>query len=399
MGRIEGYNMMERKGFDNQLHTKVAHDTVDSRHHGAVNMPVYLNSLFTFENHESFDHAMKDVLSATVYSRGNNPTVQYLESKIADLENGEQARCFASGMAAISGTLHALLRSGDHVICVEHAYGPTREFLGEMVERYRIEVTYVDGALLSDFEEALRPNTKIIYLESPTSGLFQLQDLEGVAALAKRSGVLTVIDSSWATPCFQRPLTMGIDLVLHSMTKYFSGHSDCLGGVVVGSASLINEIGNKGYMLLGGIMTAHTASLMTRGLRTLPLRMERHQNSGMMVAEYLEKHPAVHRVNHPGLLSHPQHALAMKQLDGFSSLFSIETKFPVGVMKEWADALQYFRIGVSWGGYESLVTVGTTPQKRNPSGTSPSMVRLFIGMEDPKMLIEDMERAWEQVNR
>lgn len=382
---------------DEGLHTKVAHDEVDTKHYGAVTIPIYQNSLFAFANHKSFDHAMQDVLAATVYSRGNNPTVQYLESKIAELEAAEQARCFASGMATIAGSLHALLRSGDHVICVNQAYGPTRQFLDELSERYRVEVTYVNGCLLSDFEDALRPNTRLIYLESPTSGLFQLQDLEGVAALAKREGVLTMIDGSWATPCFQRPLAWGIDLVLHSMTKYFSGHSDCLGGVVAGRAELIGEIANKGYMLFGGVMTPHTASLMIRGLRTLPLRMERHQRSGLILAEYMEKHPLVNRVNHPGLPSHPQHALACKQLDGYGSLFSFETQLSVEMLKKWADALRYFRIGVSWGGFESLVTVGQTPANRNLEGNNPSVARLYIGLEDPQTLMGDIEQAWRQV--
>ncbi|NIK66784.1 MULTISPECIES: PLP-dependent aspartate aminotransferase family protein [unclassified Paenibacillus] len=388
---------MERKQIDEGLHTKVSHDEVDAKHYGAVTIPIYQNSLFAFENHESFDHAMRDVLAATVYSRGNNPTVQYLEDKIADLEGAGRARCFASGMAAIAGSLHALLRSGDHVVCVNQAYGPTRQFLDELSERYRVEVTYVDGCQLADFENALRPNTRLIYLESPTSGLFQLQDLEGVSALAKRAGVLTMIDSSWATPCFQRPLAFGVDLVLHSMTKYFSGHSDCLGGVVAGREDLIGEIANKGYMLFGGVMTPHTASLMIRGLRTLPLRMERHHRSGLTLATFMEKHPFVNRVNHPGLPSHPQHALARKQLDGYGSLFSFETRLPVEKLKQWADALQYFRIGVSWGGFESLVTVGRTPASRNADGNNPSVARLYIGLEDPQTLIGDIEQAWRQV--
>lgn len=388
---------MERKQMDGAIHTKVSHDGVDAKHNGAVTIPIYQNSLFAFESHESFDRAMQDVLAANVYSRGNNPTVQYLEAKIAELEGGEAARCFASGMAAIAGSLHALLRSGDHVICVSQAYGPTRQFLDELADRYRVEVTYVDGCQLSDFEEALRPNTRLIYLESPTSGLFQLQDLEGVAAIAKSAGALTMIDSSWATPCYQRPLAWGIDLVLHSMTKYFSGHSDCLGGVVSGSAELVGQIANKGYMLFGGVMTPHTASLMIRGLRTLPLRMERHQHSGLTVAEYLEKHPLVNRVNHPGLPSHPQHALARKQLDGYGSLFSFESQVPVDTLKRWADALRYFRIGVSWGGFESLVTVGSIPEGRNPTGSNHSIARLYIGLEDPLTLIDDIEQAWRQV--
>jgi cystathionine beta-lyase/cystathionine gamma-synthase len=388
---------MERKQMDEGLHTIVSHDGVDTKHNGAVTIPIYQNSLFAFETHESFDQAMRDVLAANVYSRGNNPTVQYLEGKIAELEGAEQARCFASGMAAIAGSLHALLRSGDHVISVNQAYGPTRQFLDELSDRYQVEVTYVDGCLLSDFEEALRPNTRIIYLESPTSGLFQLQDLEGIAKLAKQAGAITMIDGSWATPCFQRPIAWGIDLVLHSMTKYFSGHSDCLGGVVAGRAELIDEIANKGYMLFGGVMTPHTASLMTRGLRTLPLRMERHHRNGLILAEYMERHPLVNRVNHPGLPSHPQHELARKQLDGYGSLFSFETGVPVETLKRWADALRYFRIGVSWGGFESLVTVGATPASRNPAGTNPSVSRLYIGLEDPQTLIEDIEQAWRQV--
>ncbi|MFC4103400.1 trans-sulfuration enzyme family protein [Paenibacillus xanthanilyticus] len=390
---------MERKQMDEGLHTIVAHDQVDTKHYGAVTIPIYQNSLFAFEDHESFDQAMQDVLAATVYSRGNNPTVQYLESKIAALESAERARCFASGMAAIAGTLHALLRSGDHVICVDQAYGPTKQFLDELSDRYRVEVTYVDGCLLSDFEDALQPNTRLIYLESPTSGLFQLQDLEGIAALAKRTGALTMIDGSWATPCFQRPLTWGIDLVLHSMTKYFSGHSDCLGGVVAGRADLIDDIANKGYMLFGGVMTPHTASLMIRGLRTLPLRMERHQRNGLIVAEYLENHPLVNRVNHPGLPSHPQHMLARKQLDGYGSLFSFETQVPAALLKKWADALRYFRIGVSWGGFESLVTVGQTPASRNLTGNNPSVARLYIGLEDPQTLIGDIEQAFREIGQ
>ncbi|WP_262679102.1 trans-sulfuration enzyme family protein [Paenibacillus sp. J5C2022] len=388
---------MERSNGRNDVYSQVAHDEIDLQHSGAVTIPVYQNSLFAFPNHEAFDQAMRDVLSATVYSRGNNPTVQYLERKIAELERGERARCFASGMAAISSTLHALLKTGDHVVCVDQSYGPTRQYLGELSDRFGIAVTYVDGRAVADFRQALQPHTKLIYLESPTSGLFQLQDLEEIAKLAKEAGVLTAIDSSWATPCFLQPLSLGIDIVLHSMTKYFSGHSDCLGGVVVTRAELMREIEQRGYMLLGGIMTPHTASLMIRGLRTLPLRMERHQQSGLAVAEYLQAHPMVACVNHPGLPSHPQHQLAQKQLSGYSSLFSFEAKLPLQVMKQWADTLQYFRIGVSWGGYESLVSVGATPEARNTDGASPSLVRLYVGLEDTAALIEDMEKAWTTV--
>ncbi|WP_309120689.1 aminotransferase class I/II-fold pyridoxal phosphate-dependent enzyme [Paenibacillus sp.] len=390
---------MTNRDEERHIQTLVAHDPVDTRHHGAVTMPLYQNSLFAFENHASFDCAMKDVLAAHVYSRGNNPTVMYLERRIAELEGGEQARCFASGMGAIAGTLHALLQTGDHIVCVDQAYGPTREFLADLSTRYRVEVTFVDGSELDAFRQAVRPNTKVIYLESPTSGLFELQDLEGVAAIAREAGALTVIDNSWATPVFQRPISMGIDLVVHSLTKYFSGHSDSLGGVVVGRRDLIETISNRSYMLLGSVMTAHTASLITRGVRTLPLRMERHQASGLRVAEHLLRKGDVVRVNHPGLPTHPQRGLAEKQLQGYGSLFSFVTRHPVDSLKAWADDLEYFRIGVSWGGYESLVTVGAAPARWNQGGESPSIARLYIGLEDPDVLIGDIERAWSRLVR
>jgi Cystathionine beta-lyases/cystathionine gamma-synthases len=373
----------------------VAHDPFDARHHGAVSMPVYQNSLFAFDDYADFERSVAKEQFVPVYSRGANPTVAFLESKLAALERGERARCFASGMAAISATLHALLRTGDHVICVDQAYGPTRQFLNEMSNRYGVEVSFVGGRSADEFAAALRPNTRLIYLESPTSIRFQLQDLRAVTELARRAGALTVADNSWASPYFQQPLAMGVDLVIHSLSKYVSGHSDCIGGAVIGRAELIGEIFEKGYMLLGGIMTPQTAALMTRGLRTLPLRMERHHRSGLAVAEYLDRHPRVVRVNHPGLASHPQHELAKRQLSGYGSLFSFETEADADTMKKWAGALNYFRIGVSWGGFESLVTVHALDG--NGDGGSRSLIRLFVGMEDPDTLIEDMERAWKIV--
>lgn len=376
------------------MYSQVSHDAVDTRHQGSIVMPIYQSSLFAFETHEAFDAAMKDVLHATVYSRGNNPTVAYLEQKIAALEGGESARCFASGMAAISGTIFALVKAGDHVVCVDQAYGPARELLGDLEERYQVAVTYVDGTDTDAFAAAIRPNTKLFYLESPTSGLFELQDLRAVTALARSRGILTAIDNSWATPYFQRPLAMGCDLVLHSLTKYFSGHSDCLGGVVVGSERLVSLIARRSYMNLGAVMTPQTAALITRGLRTLPLRMERHQASALKIAAHLAEKPDVVRVNHPGLPGYPQKELAERQLSGTGGLFSFTTRHSVESMKRWADALDFFRIGVSWGGYESLVSVSPAPEKHAENGKAPSLVRLFIGIEDPDELMADIDRAW-----
>jgi cystathionine beta-lyase/cystathionine gamma-synthase len=211
------------------------------------------------------------------------------------------------------------------------------------LERFGIEATFIDGSSLAEWKAAIRPNTKLFYLESPTSGMFELQDIPVIAELAHSVGGVTICDGSWATPYNQKPLNLGVDLVVHSMTKYLSGHSDCLGGVVVGSKQLVDPIGQNEYMLFGGIMTPQSAALVTRGLRTLPLRMQRHQESGLIVANHLLKQSYVARVNHPGLPTHPQHELAIRQMTGFSSLFSFESLEPVVRLREWANRLKYFK--------------------------------------------------------
>ncbi|MBE1444149.1 trans-sulfuration enzyme family protein [Paenibacillus sp. OAS669] len=371
--------------------TLVAHDPHDEKHQGAVVMPIYQNSLFTFSTYEEFDQAMAGDEDIPVYSRGHNPTVQQLERRLAALQGGEKARCFASGMAAISTAILSQVRSGDHVLCVDQAYGPTRELLSVFLTQYGVETTFVDGTSMEAFHAAVRSNTRVMYLESPTTQTFRLQDLRACAELARSIGAVTIIDNTWATPCFQNPFEFGIDLVLHSISKYIGGHSDIIGGVLIGSEAMLRRINRSEYLLLGGIMTPHSASLTMRGLRTLPLRMEKLEQNGLTVARHLEQLPFVRKVNHPGLTSHPQHELAKRQMRGFSSLFSFETDLPPEEMKAWAGRLTYFRIGVSWGGYESLVTVGrSVPGRGSIQG---SIVRLYIGLEHPQVLIEDIGQA------
>lgn len=369
--------------------TIAAHDPHDSRHRGAVVTPIYQNSLFTFATYEDYDHARDSQEDIPIYSRGHNPTVQQLEQRLAAMQGGEKAKCFASGMAAVSAVIMAHVQSGDHVVCVDQAYGPTKELLGEFLSRFGVETTFADGSSLEAIEAAVRPNTKLLYLESPTTMLFQLQDLQACASLAKSIGAVTVIDNTWATPVFQNPLAYGIDFVLHSVSKYIGGHSDIVGGVLIGTAEGINRIDAKEYLLLGGLMTPHTASLAMRGLRTLPLRVEKLQQSGLAVAGCVERLPFVTRVNHPGLPSHPQHELGKRQMSGWSSLFSFETDRSLEEMKAWASRLRYFRIGVSWGGHESLVTVNPLQS----GDKTKSIIRLYIGLENPEALIKDIEQA------
>ncbi|QGQ96470.1 PLP-dependent transferase [Paenibacillus psychroresistens] len=373
--------------------TSVAHDPMDSRHHGSISIPIYQTSLFAFDNHDDFDQAMVNVLDHHVYSRGNNPTVLYLEQKLAELEEGEVAKCFASGMAAISSAIMSVIRGGDHIICTHQVYGPTREFLGSYLERFNIETTFVDGTSMEEWKAAVRPNTKLIYLESPTSAYFQLQDLQALVELAHSVGAITICDGSWATACNQKPLKLGVDMVVHSITKYIAGHSDCLGGVVIGNKLHIDRLSQNEYMLFGGIMTPQSAALVIRGLRTLPLRMQRHEESGLIIAKHLLKQAFVTKVNHPGLISHPQHELALRQMLGFSSLFSFESDEPVQKLREWANRLRYFKIGVSWGGFESLITVKAIEDSSLQGHHT--LVRIYVGMESPEDLIRDMNEAWQ----
>ena len=379
-----------------RMYSQVSHDAVDARHQGAVVMPVYQSSLFAFETHDAFDAAMEDVLQATVYSRGNNPTVTHLEQKIAALEGGESARCFGSGMGAIAGTIFALTGAGDHIVCVDQAYGPTRAFLTDLEERYQVQTTFVDGTDPNAFAAAVRPNTKLIYLESPTSMVFEMQDLPAIAAFARERGIITAVDNSWATPYFQRPLEMGCDLVLHSLTKYFSGHSDCLGGVVVGSERLISLIGKRSYLSLGAIMAPQAAALVTRGLRTLPIRMQRHQESAIAVAKFLESHPLVEQVLYPALPSHPQYELGRRQMTGYSGLFSFLPKLKREQTGQLVKRLRYFEEGPSWGGFESLINtpgLWMDEETSRAHGIPPGLLRVSIGLEPAELLMEDLDQA------
>ncbi|MEK0315717.1 trans-sulfuration enzyme family protein [Cohnella sp. 56] len=372
-------------------HTIVAHDAYDGRHYGAVHTPVYDTSLFAFPTVADMDRADGDT-GSFIYSRGNNPTVRALECKLAELEGGEDARCFATGMGAISAAVLASVQAGDHIVCVDQAYGPARRLIGDYVRRFGVEADFVDGADVAAIEAAYRPNTKLLYLESPTSLMFELQDLSVCAASARARGIRTIVDNTWASPVFQRPLELGIDLVVHSLTKYVGGHSDALGGVAIGSAAAIAALSGRELVLLGAVMLPQTAALLHRGLRTLPLRMERHQAGGLAVAAYLESLPFVDRVHCPGLASHPQHALARAQMSGCGGLLSFEAGADRERLARFVDALRCFRIGFSWGGYESLVSLQegrrSTPRQGVP------VVRLHIGLESPDELIGDLAQAF-----
>ena len=349
---------------------------------GAVVPPIFMNSLHVTPKEEMDSGTPRPF----VYGRISNPTTHLFEQKVAALERAESAMAFASGMAAISSALLACLRAGDHVIAVENAYGPTRNFINDFLgERFGVEHTYVKGCDIAEFEQALRPNTKAIYLESPSSMLFTLQDLRAVAALAKPRGITTIIDNSWATPLLQKPITLGIDMSLHTVSKYMGGHSDLIAGVVSGSEELMRKVQNvREYY--GGILGPMEAWLAIRGLRSMGARLKEHARTADLISRRLEAHPKVRVVHYPALKSHPQHALACAQMSGFASPFSFELDCTNAQARDFVKRLQWFNVGPSWGGFESMAVVAG-------ANTDSTLVRIHTGLEDAQTLLEDLESS------
>lgn len=393
---------MREPGFE----TLCAHAGEDpSRFHGAVVPPIFQNSLFVAPDCETFAGRGTTHPGQYDYTRVANPTTDILEAKLAAIEKADGARCFGSGDAAVTAAVLHSVKSGDHIVAVETAYGPTRSILGSYLKKFNVEVTFVAGDDPQEWADACRPNTRLFYLESPSSIVFHLQDFHAVTALARERGITTVTDNSWASPYFQNPLEMGVDLVLHSATKYLGGHSDIVAGVVMGGKERMQSIKANEGSLLGGILDPFAAWLMLRGLRTLAIRMERHQANATTVARFLSEHPRVAHVYYPGLESHRQYALGKSQMRGYSGLLSFELKdgdeasaFRV------VNALKYFGIGVSWGGFESLaIPIGFPTKWRGGSAALPGVhgasgkvnwgARLHIGLETVEDLLDDLGQA------
>lgn len=367
---------------------------------GAVVPPIYQNSLFTFENSDAIEEAFDNFNDSYIYARGNNPTVKLLEEKLAALEKGERAKFFASGMAAISAAIMHFVSAGDHIICIDSVYGPASNFISEYLgKKFNVEVTYIKGDTLESYKEALKDNTSLIYLESPSSGIFACQDLKAVADFAKENSIGTIIDNTWATPIFQNPLTYGIDIVVHSASKYLCGHSDVVAGVIISSDKIIKSIFNYEHNFIGGKIAPFEAWLILRGLRTLPIRMKKHMESTQIIIEFLEKHPLVKEVVYPN-----KNPIALRQMTGFSGLFSVVLHTDGRGARLFIDTLKLFSIGVSWGGYESLayapiisLSKEMSKEKLEASGIHPGLVRLSIGLEEPEDLIEDIVNALEVI--
>lgn len=363
----------------------------------AVAPPIIQTSNFTFKSVADFRKALANEYEATLYSRGNNPTVDILRKKLAALDGAEDALVFGSGIAAIATPILALLHQGDHVVSVAKPYSWTIKLFEKLLPKFGITTTFVDGTQVENFSNAIRPNTRLIYLESPNTFTYELQDIKAVAALAKKKGILTMIDNSYCSPLNQQPIKMGVDLVAQSATKFIGGHSDVVAGVVTGSKSIIKKIFDAEFLNIGGTISPMNAWLLIRGLRTLPLRLQRVCDSTKKVVDFLAQHPRVEKVIFPFHPGFTQYELAKKQMLDAGGLFSIVLKTDsVAGIEKFCNSLKHFLLAVSWGGHESLVipsVVGFTPDQFDPANTNHRIIRLYVGLEDPDYLISDLKQA------
>ena len=366
---------------------------------------ICMSSTFIVDEPVSFSANNLQPDSPMIYTRWGNPTIAQLEAKLASLENAEACVAFSSGMAASSSILLSLLSKGDHLVISNTNYPGTAEIARNTLPRFGIEATPVDTTALDDVRAAIQPNTKMIWVETPSNPLLRVTDIAAVAEIARQQGAILVVDSTFATPIATRPLDLGADLVMHSLTKYIGGHGDALGGAVVGRQALIGPLRGEGAIHYGGIISPFNAWLIMRGMATLPLRMRVHQENAIKVAEFLESHPRVLRVLYPGLPSHPQHELAKMQMRNFSGMVVFVTDQPHKDAARMMKELEVIHYAVSLGHHRSLIYLMETEDliassyrlegkelEKYVAIAGEGLFRLSVGIEDADDLINDLKR-------
>ena len=367
------------------------------RYYNAMSPPVIQTSNFMFPDVDSFRTAILDEAHSHIYTRGNNPTVEILRKKLAALEGTDDALIFASGSAAISMAIMSCVGQGDHIICVRNPYSWTATVIKRYLARFGVTHDFVDGRDIDEIRAAVKPNTKLLFLESPNTFTYELQDLAACAALAKEHGFLTAIDNTCASPLYQQPAKYGIDIVIHTLTKYINGHSDVVGGAVCASREIIGKLFIDEYMTLGGIISPHDASLVIRGLRTLPVRMQYISDTTAKIVAALKGHPRIRQLLYPFDPDFPQYDLDRRQMTGCGGLFTLDFNVKdIDEMLEIVDRIKRWKIAVSWGGHESLMlpmaALYNLPGRDNPH-TPWSYVRFYVGLEEAEYLLEDLLQA------
>ena len=366
---------------------------------GSVIPPIYQTTTFAFETNESILDLMEGRSTGYIYTRYGNPNYTMVEEKIAFLEGAESGLVLASGMAATSTAIMAIVRAGDHIITHADVYGGSFGLFHDVLPRFGIETSFVDCSDFSQIEEATKDNTRVIFLETPSNPVLKVLDIRKISEYAHTHKIQVMVDNTFATPYNQKPLNLGADVVVHSCTKYLNGHSDVMAGAIVGNKDYITECVNI-FRKLGGNLNGFDAWLLLRGIKTLGLRMERHNKNGQTVAEYLSKHPLVEKVHYPGLPDHQQHELAKSQMTGFGGVLSIELKGGTETVNKVLNKMKLFTRAVSLGSVESLITqpvaavhFNVPKDFRKLGGIADNLVRISVGIEEAEDIIADLEQA------
>jgi methionine-gamma-lyase len=372
---------------------------------GEVSVPIFQSSTFAFPSAEDGAARFSGEKRGFIYSRMGNPTIKALEDNITALEGGFAGMATSSGMAAITTVFVSFLEKGSHIVGTDAVYGPTRVVLEKEFTRYGVESTFVDTSNLDLIKEALRPETRVVYIETPANPTMSVSDIQGAADIAHANDALLVVDNTFASPYLQRPFEHGADVVLHSTTKFINGHSDVVGGVIVAKNEALWGRLRKVLNLFGGTMDPHQAWLVLRGVRTLPMRVEKGQENAAKLASFLQGHPKVSWVRYPGLPEHPQHAIAKKQMDGFGAMICIGVKGGLEAGRTVMNNVHVFTLAVSLGGIESLIehpasmTHATVPKKeREEAGILDELVRIAVGCEDFEDLRDDLDQALNRIS-
>ena len=385
-------------GFD----TKLVHAGFHGDPTGAVNVPIYQSSTFAFRNAAHGAALFAGAEDGFIYTRIGNPTIRALEDNVAELENGYGGIATSSGLGAVSTIFLALLSANDHVISTDSVYGPSRGLIENHLTRFGVSATFVNTSKLDDIQAAFRPQTRILFVETPSNPSMLVTDIKAVADMAHARGCLLVVGNTFASPYLQRPLDLGADVVLHSVTKFLNGHADVVGGVIIAKTKELHQRIRPLMVNLGCNMDPHQAFLVLRGIKTLGIRMERSQQNAMIIARWLENHPRVAWVRYIGLESHPQHELAKKQMSGFGAMISFEVKGGLEAGRRLMDRVRVATLAVSLGGVETLIEhpasmthAGMSREDRMTAGIDDGLVRYSVGIEDPADLIADLKQALE----
>lgn len=371
---------------------------------GSVNVPIYQTSTFAFRNADHGAALFAGAEEGYIYTRIGNPTISAFESAVAELEGGCGGVATSSGMGAVCTVYLALLNAGDHIVSTASVYGPSRVLMEKDFSRFGVESTYVDTCDLEQVRQAMRPNTKLVYVETPANPTMQVSDIQAIAKIAHDHGCLVVVDNTFASPYLQKPLELGADVVLHSITKFINGHADVVGGVIVSKDAAIHQRLRKMMISSGCNMDPHQAYLVLRGLKTLGIRIERAQQSAMVIARWLEQQPEISRVRYIGLESHPQHEIAARQMKGFGSMISFELAGGMQAGRILMDHVRLATLAVSLGGVETLIEhpasmthASMSPEARRTAGFSDGLVRYSVGIEDVEDLITDLRQALDAI--